>query len=110
MLLEHLIKSRGFLDAENFPEIMFVSTDLSLTSNTEGLLEGLLTLRGATRPVRFTVKLTNANDDPLLQADEVQVKATTTIRTSDFGISALPEFVTDSVQLCMRVNAVRYSS
>jgi polyisoprenoid-binding protein YceI len=109
-LIQNLIKSKGFLDVENFPEILFVSTGLTWTSSTEGVLEGLLTLHGTTRPVTFTVKLTGSNDSPLLQSDEVQVKATTTIRPSEFGIDTLPEFVTDSVNLCMRVNAVRYSS
>jgi len=109
-LLQQLIKSKGFLDVENFPEILFVSTSLTWTSRTEGLLEGLLTLHGTTRPVSFAVKLAGPDDNPLLLSDEVEVKATTTIRPSEFGIDTLPKFVTDSVNLCMRVNAVRYSS
>jgi polyisoprenoid-binding protein YceI len=95
---------------ENFPEILFVSTGLAWTSRTEGLLQGLLTLHGTTRAVRLTVKLVGSDDSLLLLSDEVEVKAATTIRTSEFGIDTLPEFVTDSVNLCMRVNAVRYSS
>ena len=109
-LLQQLIKSKGFLDVENFPEILFVSSSLTWTSRTEGLLEGLLTLHGTTRPVSFAVKLAGLDDNPLLLSDEVEVKATTTIRPSEFGIDTLPKFVTDSVNLCMRVNAVRYSS
>jgi polyisoprenoid-binding protein YceI len=109
-LVQNLIKGAGFLDVENFPEILFVSTGLAWTSRTEGLLAGLLTLHGTTRPVSFTLKLLGSNDSPLLLSDQVEVKATTTIRPSEFGIDTLPEFVTDSVNLCMRVNAVRYPS
>ena len=109
-LIESLIKSRGFLNVEKFPEILFVSTSLNWTSPTEGLLEGMLTLHGTTQPVSFIVKMTGPDTNPLLQSDTVQVKATTTIRPSDFGIDTLPEFVTDSVNICMQVNAVRYSS
>lgn len=109
-LVQNLIKGAGFLDVENFPEILFVSTSLAWTSRTEGLLAGLLTLHGTTRPVSFTLKLLGSNDSPLLLSDQVEVKATTTIRPSEFGIDTLPEFVTDSVNLCMRVNAVRYPS
>lgn len=108
-LVQYLIKSKGFLDVENFPEILFVSTGLTWMSRNEGMLEGLLTLHGTTRPVSFTVNLVGMDDSPLLLSDEVEVKATTTIRPSEFGIDTLPEFVTDSVSLCMRVNAVRYS-
>lgn len=108
-LLQQLIKSRGFLDVDNFPEILFVGTRLTWTSRTEGLLKGWLTLHGITRPVNFAVKLAGLDNNPLLQSDEVEVKASTTIRPSDFGIDTLPDFITDSVNLCMRVNAVRYS-
>ena len=108
-LVQSLIKSKAFLDVENFPEILFVSTGLAWKSRTEGSLQGLLTLHGTTRPVSFTVKLLGSNTSPLLVSDEVEVKATTTIRPSEFGINALPEFVTDSVNLCMRVKAVRHS-
>jgi len=94
---------------ENFPEILFVGTRLRWTSRTEGLLKGWLTLHGITRPVDFAVKLAGSDNNPLLQSDEVEVKASTTIRPSDFGIDTLPDFITDSVNLCMRVNAVRYS-
>ncbi len=107
-LLQHLIKSKSFLDVDNFPEILFVGTRLSWKSRTEGQLEGLLTLRGTTRPVSFTVKLAGWNHNSELLSDEVEVKATTSIRPSEFGIDTLPDFVTDSVNLCMRVNAVRY--
>lgn len=108
-LVQQLIKSKGFLDVENFPEILFVGTRLRWTSRTEGLLKGWLTLHGITRPVDFAVKLAGSDNNPLLQSDEVEVKASTTIRPSDFGIDTLPDFITDSVNLCMRVNAVRYS-
>jgi len=108
-LVRYLIKSKGFLDVENFPEILFVSTRLTWNSRTEGLLEGLLTLHGTTRPVSFSVTLTGSDVNSLRLSDQVEVKATATIRPSEFGINTLPDFVTDSVKLCMRVNAVRYS-
>lgn len=108
-LVQHLIKSKSFLDVENFPEILFVGTGLTWTSRTEGLLDGLLTLHGTTRPVSFAVRLAASDDTSVLLSDEVEVKATTTIRPSEFGIDTLPDFITDSVNLCMRVNAVRYS-
>jgi len=73
-------------------------------------LERLLTLHGTTRLVSFSVTLAGAERDPLRLSNQVEVKATATIRPSEFGITTLPDFVTNSVNLCMRVNAVRYSS
>ena len=109
-LLGHLLKSEIFFDAENFPEILFVSTGLQWSSPTRGVLYGELTLRGVTRPVVFSVELTGPDAAPVEHAEKVQVKATTTIRPSEFGMQAVRKFADDAVDLCMRVDAVRYSS
>jgi polyisoprenoid-binding protein YceI len=109
-LLGHLLKGENFFDVERFPEILFVSTGLHWTSGTRGVLEGKLTLHGVTRPVVFTVELLGPEGKPVEDAEKVQVKATTSIRPSDFGMQMVPKFADDSVDLCMRVDAVRYSS
>jgi polyisoprenoid-binding protein YceI len=109
-LLGHLLKSESFFDVANFPEILFVSTDLRWTGPTRGVLEGQLTLRGVTRPVVFSVELIGSEGTAIERAEKVQVKATTTIHPSEFGMQALPRLAEDAVDLCMRVHAVRYSS
>lgn len=109
-LLGPMLKSESFLDAESFPEILFVSTGLRWTSPTRGVLQGELTLHGVTRPVEFSVELIGSDGAPVGRAEKVQVKATTTIRPSEFGMQAVQRFVDDAVDLCMQVDAVRYSS
>jgi polyisoprenoid-binding protein YceI len=109
-LLSELLKSESFFDVERFPEILFVSTDLRWESPTRGALEGKLTLRGVTRPVTFDVEMVGIGGVPLEKAEQVRVKATTTIRASDFGMKAVPRFAEDAVELCMTVDAIRYSS
>jgi polyisoprenoid-binding protein YceI len=108
-ILDHLLKSESFFDVERFPEILFVSTDLRWLTPTRGVLEGRLTLRGVTRPVTFDVELLGLNGMPVRQAEKVRVKATTTIHASEFGMEAVPKFAQDSVELCMQVDAIRYS-
>ncbi len=108
-LLGPVLKSESFFDAESFPEILFVSTGLHWSSPTRGVLHGQLTLRGVTRPVAFSVELIGSDGAPLERADKVQVKATTTIHPSEFGMQAVQTFADDRVELCMQVDAVRYS-
>ena len=108
-LLGPVLKSGSFLDVDSFPEILFVSTGLRWSSPTRGVLHGELTLRGVTRPVAFSVELIGADGAPLESAEKVQVKATTTIHPSEFGMQALQTFADDRVELCMQVDAVRYS-
>ena len=109
-LLGRLLKSESFFDVEHFPEILFVSNGLRWYSRTRGVLEGQLTLRGVTRPVTFSVELVGADDPAAVHAEKVQVKATATIRPSEFGMQAVSNVADDAVDLCMRVDAVRYSS
>jgi polyisoprenoid-binding protein YceI len=73
------------------------------------VLEGHLTLRGVTRPVTFSVQLLGMDGVPVEQAEKVRVKATTTIKPSEFGMQAVPKLAQDAVELCMTVDAVRFS-
>jgi polyisoprenoid-binding protein YceI len=109
-LLGILLKGESFFDVENFPEILFVSSGLHWNSDTRGVLEGQLTLRGVTRPVQFRVELVESDQASVSRNDTVQVKATTTIRPSEFGMQPVPKLAEDAVDLCMQVEAVRYAS
>jgi polyisoprenoid-binding protein YceI len=109
-MLEHLLKSERFFDVENFPEILFVSTGFTWTTDTAGILKGDLTLHGVTRPVAFkvTVLPVKSNGESGEVAGKVLVKAGAMIRRSDFGMDTLSRLVDDTVELCMSVEAVRY--
>jgi polyisoprenoid-binding protein YceI len=109
-LIESMLKGERFFDVDNYPEILFVSTGFTWTSDTTGILKGDLTLHGVTRPVTFNVTLlpVKSNGENGKVAGKVLVKAGTTIRRSDFGMDTLSRVVDDEVELCMSVEAVRY--
>ena len=108
-MIEHLLKSDRFFDVENYPEILFVSTGFTWTSENTGTLKGDLTLHGVTRPVIFSVILMPVKNQKDKDAGKVLVKAGTTIRRSDFGMDTLSRVVNDNVELCMSVEAIRYT-
>lgn len=108
-LIENMLKGKKFFDVENFPEILFVSTGFRWVNRTEAILQGQLTMHGVTKPVGFHVVLVeqpSENED----VQRIIVKATTLIKRSEFGLTALSPMVSDSVNLCMSVDAVRYRS
>jgi polyisoprenoid-binding protein YceI len=107
-LIEYMLKGERFFDVMNYPEILFVSTGFTWTSETTGTLKGDLTLHGVTRPVTFNVTLLPIRNTDEKSAGKVLVKAGTTIHRSDFGMDTLSRVVDDKVELCMRVEAVRY--
>ena len=105
-LIEAMLKSESFLDNEQFPEIIFVSTGIEWIRNKSGILKGNLTMRGITKPVAFYVDLIRSEAD----AEFITIKATTTIQRSEFGMYTLTSMVDDRVSLCMTIDAYRYRS
>ncbi len=109
VLIKRMLRGKKFFDVENYPEILFVSTAFQWVSETEAVLLGKLTMHGVTRDVGFHVVLTQ---EPSSDGEEqrIRVKATTLIHRSEFGLSALYPMVSNSVNLCMSVDAVKYVS
>lgn len=58
------LKSADFFDAENHPKIVFKSTSLEKKSEEEFVLNGDLTIRGTTLPVKFDVEFGGTVTDP----------------------------------------------
>jgi len=90
--------------------VLFVSNGFQWTGPDTAVLKGHLTLRGITKPVIFNVTLTALDDYPVKDAQKILVKATTTINRADFGMEKLTSLVNSEVQLCMSVEALKYSS
>jgi len=109
-MVERMIKSESFFDVEHYPEVLFVSNGFQWTGPDTAVLKGHLTLRGITKPVIFNVTLTALDDYPVKDAQKILVKATTTINRADFGMEKLTSLVNSEVQLCMSVEALKYSS
>ena len=106
-LVEKVIKSGTFIDVERYPEILFVSTGFEWLIGTAGIVKGNLTLHGVTRPVTFNVKLSDIKGNKVGNSDIILIKMTAPISRADFGMSKRRLLVSDSVKLCMSVQAKR---
>ncbi|MBT8119571.1 MAG: YceI family protein [Gammaproteobacteria bacterium] len=103
--LQNMLKSEYFLDTYTYSKILFVSTRLWWRNPSNAFLEGDLTMHGVTKPIYFNVHIsTVANQDPDSVADIV-VTAKSFINRSDFDMDNLTMLVSDSVELCMRIEA-----
>lgn len=110
-LLEDMLKSEKFFDVKKFPEMVFVSREFRWVDRSEAVLIGDLTLRGVTRQVGFHVQLVDLDKDERTGGKQrIRVKATTLISRAEFGLVAMSPMVSDSVSLCMSVDAVRYNA
>lgn len=108
--IRDMLKSDRFLHSQQFPRILFVSTGLRWESDTQASLYGMLSMHGIKRPVRFRIEITNIIGGPADHEQEIVVVGHANIRRSDFGMNRMPLFVSDNVELCMQVSALRYQS
>ena len=106
--VENLIKGESFFDVAKYPEILFISHGFEWTGHDTAKILGDLTVHGVTRPVSLQVTLTSIKQPGNSIVERILVKAKTTIQRSDFDMDNMPGLVSDSVTLCMSVEAVRY--
>ena len=109
-LVKQMLKSNDFLDVKNYPDVIFASKHLHWQSPNQGILEGTLTLRGVTRPVAFQVDLADIDALTINDAEQIEMKATTTIQRSEFGMTAFPNLAEDEVDLSIQLVAARYAN
>ena len=58
------LRSADFLDAATHPEIVFQSTKITVKGKDSFVVDGDLTIRGATKPVAVNVELVGVTADP----------------------------------------------
>jgi len=95
------LKSKGVLDAQGFPQARFTSTKVILGPggriSNGAALEGRLTLRGVTRPVRFDANLYRAPGSAADDLSALSVHLKGRVNRRDFGANGYGDIVADTV-------------
>ncbi len=107
-VVEAILKGESFLDSEQFPDILFVSTSFERISDEKAVFKGDLTIRGVTKIVAFYVDIKKLKTEQ--GEDMLTIKATTTIQRSEFNMYTLNPVVGDRVSLCMTIDAYKYKT
>lgn len=103
------LRSSDFLDVDNHPEMTFEADGTTLVDR-QGTLEGRLTLRGTTRPIRLSVTWNKSDVSPLPGSPYVAgMSARGSFRRSDFGLTygVADGLVGDDVELIIELEAHR---
>jgi polyisoprenoid-binding protein YceI len=106
--IKDMLKSERFFHVQQFPKILFVSTALKWESDTSASLFGTLLIHGIRKPIRFRIEVTSIIGGRADHEQEIVVSGHANIRRSDFGMSNLSGFVSDNVELCMQISALRF--
>lgn len=95
----------GYLDAEKFPAITFVSTAVASGADGKGTVSGDLTLHGVTKPVTLDVTFDGAGHGITPLGTRLGFSGSTQIKRSDFGVNSviLNQFTSDEVDVIFEV-------
>lgn len=83
---EEAVKSKAFLDATSFPEIIFKGMK-SIKKNGKDYLIGELTIHGETKQIELPYTVKGPLMDLPSQKQSIAFEAATTINRQDYGIS-----------------------
>jgi polyisoprenoid-binding protein YceI len=102
---EH-IQRPDLLDTERFPTATFMSTAVRFDGARPVAVDGILTIKGISRPVTLTVTAFKHTLHPMLKKDAIGADASTVIKRSDFNAGKHAPFVGDEVTLSIAVEAL----
>ncbi|WP_127900563.1 YceI family protein [Solirhodobacter olei] len=94
------------LDTRKFPDISFTSTAVHATA-TGALIDGRITIRGQTRPIRLTADLYRQRGTAPGELDHLAIQLTGEVKRSEFGATGWAGTVGDVVHLDIIANMDR---
>lgn len=103
----HLL-SKDMFNAEQFPEMRFVSTKFNYSGKKLKSVDGQLTLLGKTAPVRLKATKFNCYQSPMLKTEVCGGDFTTTIDRTKWGMNYLVDKgMTKTVKIDIQIEAAK---
>lgn len=101
-----LVIGHSFIDAEQYPEILFVGRRFVWMDDRQARIYGELSLHGKTRPVIFNVEIERDIDETSDSERRIRLRGTTQVNRIQFDMDSYQFFVSDSVRLCLNAELV----
>ncbi len=93
------LASPKFFNAGRFPHITYVAERMSMSADGSGVLEGIVTIRNISKPLKLNVTINGAMINPLSRKPVVGVSATGVLNRSDFELDRFIPAVSDEVSI-----------
>lgn len=100
------LRAEDFLDTAKYPTATFKSTRVLFDSDKPSSIEGLLTIKGITKPVTLTVTSFTAMEHPMVKKPAIGANAYTVIKRTEFGAGKYAPYVGDEVRIDIAVEAI----
>jgi len=101
------LQGEDFFDTARYPTATFKSTKVVFGGDKPASVEGVLTIKGVSKPVTLTVTSFQAMPHPMMKKDTVGANAYTVIKRSDFNAGKFAPYVSDEVRIDIAVEAVK---
>lgn len=105
--IDRLIQGEAFLDAARYPKAVFRSFRVHFVGDRPVRIDGTLTLKGVTQPVKLMVNSFRRLSPPGRKSETLAVGALATIRRSDFGLGGLVPNIGDEILVDVEIEMVR---
>ncbi len=97
---ETIAESGNYFNAEKYPQIRFISTNIKIMGDNRGLITGDLTFRGQTKPLVLDVAFNGAGKSFGHKGKTLGFSATGAFLRSNFGLTTLAGFgIGDEINL-----------
>ena len=100
------IQREDFLDTAKFPTATFKSTRVVFDGDKPRSIDGVLTIKGVSKPVTLTVTSFQAMPHPMLKKPALGANAFTTIKRSEFNAGKFAPYVGDEVRIDIAIEAI----
>lgn len=104
-LMNETLLSEQLFDAKNFELMEFKSTKITRTGTDVGVIEGDLTIKGSTHPVKMDAVFKGEAKDPIFGTTRIGFVATMKIDRTKWGLSAWRGFVDKEVTIRIGIEA-----
>ena len=103
---EH-IQGEDFLDTAKYPTATFTSNKVKFDGDKVSSIDGILTLKGISKPVTLTVTSFLCKPHPMVKKDACGADATTIVKRTDFNMGKYVPYVGDEVTITIPVEAIK---
>ena len=100
------IQGEDFLDTAKFSTATFKSTKVTFEGDKPKSIDGVLTIKGVSKPVTLTVTRFLAMPHPMMKKPALGADAFTTIKRSEFNAGKFAPYVGDEVRIDIAIEAV----
>lgn len=100
------IQGEDFLDTAKFPTATFKSTKVTFEGDKPKSIDGVLTIKGVSKPVTLTVSSFQAMPHPMMKKPALGANAFTVIKRSEFNAGKYAPYVGDEVRIDIALEAI----